>query len=719
MFISPPSAAISSAAASLLLASAADGLILFDDALNITGCNPAALRLVGRPVETLIGRPIQDVVLGIAWDRWRAQQAGMTPDAGDVGRPLWTAPTAQADGEWSAHALLDASGETDGGFCLHYPAWRADDRLKRKREIERLRDFVESASDWFWETDAELRYSYFSERYREATGVAPESRIGRRRGDYRLEGSGDGDWHAHLADLAARRPFRDFVFAYVDAEGQRRVAKVSGRPVFNDRGHFSGYRGVGRDITAEIDAEQRIHYLAQHDPLTALPNRMVLKDRLEQLLLRANRCDEGVAVLCVDLDDFKAVNDTLGHSAGDTLLCDAASRMRETVREMDTVARLGGDEFTVIQVNTHRCDDAETLAVRLIAALSQPFVIDGEQIHCGASIGISIYPNDGVSANELMRNADLALYKAKSCGGNTYRFYTVDMDREVQERRQLEKELRDALAHQSFCLHFQPQIDIASGSPVGCEALVRWLHPQRGVVSPGTFIQAAERSGLIVAIDRWVLYEACRQAKAWKDADLRVGRIAVNLSAGQLRRGDVVAYLQDVLTETGVSPADLEIEITESVLLLDTETVVATLNAINDLGVSLSVDDFGTGYSSLSYLRRFPVQKVKIDQSFIRNLPQKEDDRAIAGAIVSLGHSLGLQVVAEGVESADQLQYLREIGCDQAQGYFFARPLPAADYAAWFTRFSAGQMAARQDAHAADDLLPRESARFWLGHVLL
>lgn len=714
--LSPQSA--SRASLSAFLERVTTGAIAYDRDFRIAACNDAALVLLRLPLEAVVGRRLNDVVSCLVGESSTSLRdtGGLPSEPTDGGK---LKPSCSGGGKWSAHPVLDDAGEPDGGVCLHHPELTMPDCEERGHEIHRLRDFVESASDWFWETDAELRYIYFSERYKEATGVTTESRLGRKRGAFRLDGYEDGDWRAHLADLENRRPFRDFTFAYLDNDGKRRVARVSGRPVFDGSGTFVGYRGVGRDITAEVAAEERIRFLAQHDPLTSLPNRVVLKDRLEQLLLRANRCEEGLAVLCVDLDDFKVVNDTLGHAAGDALLCAAATRMREITRPMDTVARLGGDEFTVVQVNTHRFEDAEGLAMRLITSLSKPFDIDGERIHCSASVGVSIFPNDGTTADELMRHAGLALYKAKSSGRDNYRFFTAEMDREVQERRLMEKELRDALSRGNFCLHYQPQVDIATGRATGCEALLRWLHPDKGFIAPGSFIQTAERSGLITAIDRWVVREACRQAKAWRNAGLLTGRIAVNLSAVQLKRTDVVDYIQSVLGESGLAPEHLELELTESALLIDSETATTTLNAINGLGISLAVDDFGTGYSSLTYLKRFPVGKVKIDRSFIKSLLYNEDDRAIARAIVTLGHSLGLKVVAEGVEGVEQLGCLREMGCDEVQGFLISRPLPASEFAAWLARNARTAVSPDANWPALSPTTSPDLIRHWLGHVLI
>jgi diguanylate cyclase (GGDEF)-like protein/PAS domain S-box-containing protein len=663
-----------------IVETARDPLLVFDHCCRVILCNHAAVRIVGKSERELVGRPLWTAAPEMRWDEashkrpWRGEDPIVNRD-GEA--PNSIAASVMRAGAWTIHPILDHEGRVTGGFCVNRDAGDAEAMQRQLAASERrFRDFAECASDWFWETDQDLCYSYVSERYQEATGLTPASRLGRRRGDFRLDGPEDGNWAAHLADLDARRPFRDFAFAYLDASGQRRVAKVSGCPVFDTTGQFTGYRGVGRDITAEMEAERQIRFLAQHDALTGLPNRALLKHRLRQVLACTRR-SEGpkVAVLCVDLDDFKTVNDTLGHAAGDELLCDTARRMRDAARESDTVARLGGDEFAIIQTDVHSWEDARTLAQRLIESLADPTDFGGEQVHCGASIGISVYPDDGHDADELIRHADLALYKAKSMGRNSFCFFLPAMNEEIHERRKIEDDLRTALKQDSFELYFQPQLDLSTGHLIGLETLLRCRHPQRGLLTPGTFMAVAERSGMILPIDRWVLRQTCAQAAAWRRQGLLDQRIAVNLSALTLARADLAQHIASVLAETGLPPSELEIEITESVLLTDTEAAAKSLTGVHELGVHLSVDDFGTGYSSLTYLRRFPVQKVKIDQTFVRDLCTDPENACIAKAIISLGHSLGLRVVAEGVETKRQLDYLRDAGCDEAQGYFIARPM--------------------------------------------
>ena len=643
--------------------------ISLDARWRVTGCSEAVLRSLGKTDGEIIGLPLTMLLP-------------------ELDKPVSDGNDADTESEidpaiieqWCVRPHCSAGREREGAIGV-----RADGRCAAMPDPQvlevdkRLQDFIELAADWFWETDAFLRYNYLSAQYQTATGLSPESRLGHRRGEFRLNGPDDGEWDAHIADLRACRPFRDFRFAYLDANGQRRIALMSGRPIFDDAGTFAGYRGVGRDITEEFNTRKQLEFMAHHDSLTGLPNRVTLKDRLEHTLAIARRSGTGVAVLSVDLDDFKLVNDTLGHSAGDRVLCEGARRMKSVLREMDTVARVGGDEFTIVQAQNNGWESARSAASRLIDHLTETIDVGGQKVHCGASIGVSLYPDDGRSADELLRHADLALYKAKASGRNSFCFFVPEMNEEASKRRLLENQLNEARHDNSLFLEYQPQVEIETGRVVGLEALIRWMRPGHGLVEPGAFIPIAERSGLILDIDRWVLRKACAQAKAWSDAGLFSGRVAVNLSAVLLSRAGVVDEIRAMLDDTGLSPDRLEIEITESVLLIHTDTVAATLEALNAMGICLALDDFGTGYSSLTYLRRLPVRKVKIDRSFISNVDKDPDDAVITRAIVSLGHSLGLCVVAEGVEHRDQWKFLHDEGCDHAQGYHFARPLSTAD----------------------------------------
>ncbi len=426
------------------------------------------------------------------------------------------------------------------------------------------------------------------------------------------------------------------------------------------------------DITEQRRNAQRAAFLARHDGLTGLPNRLQLCDELGRGLPRTRRGEE-MAVLYLDLDRFKAVNDTLGHAAGDRLLQQAAARMKATVRETDVVARLGGDEFAVLQVGSLQPTSATALAKRLIEGLSQPFDLDGHQAHIGVSIGVALAPYDGEDAEALLKAADLALYRAKAAGRGIVRFFEPEMDAQMQLRRLLEIDLRGALQNQAFELAYQAQVATDSGRIIGVEALIRWNHPTRGRVSPAQFVPLAEETGLIVPIGQWVLRQACRDAVQWPD-DLR---LAVNLSPVQFKSRTLVADVLAALASSGLAPQRLELEITEAVLIHDTERALSVLHALREHGIRISLDDFGTGYSSLSYLQRFPFDKIKIDRSFVQAMAPGNDAQAIVTAVSSLGTTLGMATTAEGVETPEQLAAVRAAGCTEMQGFLFSRPGPA------------------------------------------
>ncbi|HEY0425566.1 MAG TPA: EAL domain-containing protein, partial [Rhodopila sp.] len=610
------------------------------------------------------------------------------------------------------------------------------------------------------------------------------------------------------ADLAARLPFRNFCWERIGSDGKRHFMTISGDPVYDRNGAFSGYRGTGREITAEVEAKARlaqanaeletgrrrfdavlsnitqgvcffdgderlllcnrryaeiyglppeatragltydevvshrlaggsapdmspsdyrawrdqiaatgqptntvlalqngrfiaiyyqpmpgggwvathediterhkaeasIVFMARHDALTKLPNRMFFRERIDQAIAMAGRGSK-FAILCLDLDKFKQVNDTMGHPVGDGLLIAAAERLQACAREVDTVARLGGDEFVIIQSDIRQRDDAEVLASRIIAAFRQPFDVGGHQIVAGVSIGVTVAPDDSVSYETLMRDADIALYLAKTEGRGTARFFEPQMDARIHARRVLELDLHGAMARNEFELYYQPQINLIHNKVSGFEALLRWHHPVRGLVSPFDFIPFAEETGLIVAIGDWVLHTACFEAENWPD-DVHV---AVNLSPVQFKKGDLVATVRAALAASGLRPDRLDLEITESVFLSDTAETLAALHQLRAMGIGVALDDFGTGYSSLSYLRSFPFNKIKIDQSFVRDLMTNKGSISIVRAVTGLGQSLGMTTIAEGVETLEQLERLREEGCNEVQGYYFSHPKTASE----------------------------------------
>ena len=427
-----------------------------------------------------------------------------------------------------------------------------------------------------------------------------------------------------------------------------------------------------RDISERKAAEARIRHMAHHDSLTGLPNRSLFHDRLNQALARGNRDASTVAVLCLDLDRFKNVNDLSGHSIGDELLRQVAERLNNSIRADDTVARLSGDEFAVIQVGVSHPDGPAVLGERLLKAINEPFDLDGQQILIGTSIGIALYPGDGENGEALVRAADTALYRAKEAGRGTFRFFEAEMDLRLQARRHLERDLRQALAGNQLEVHYQPLVDCDQVKVLGFEALVRWTHPERGAISPVEFIPLAEECGLIMPLGTWVLRTACREAATWPEDTI----VAVNISPAQFRHADLANEVLTILEQTALAPHRLELEITEGVLIEDTERTLDTLNTLKKAGVRISLDDFGTGYSSLSYLHRFPFDKIKIDRSFIWAMEKNPDSMSIVRTVIALGRSLRITVTAEGVETAQQLQLLQSEHCDQAQGFLLGRPLP-------------------------------------------
>ncbi len=445
----------------------------------------------------------------------------------------------------------------------------------------------------------------------------------------------------------------------------------------SEYGEKSQYVALFIDITKQKEREACIEYQAYHDALTALPNRRLFHDRLECALAQVERSGESLAVLFLDLDRFKNINDSLGHDVGDLLLQAVAKRLKESVRNEDTVARLGGDEFTVLLSRVVKRQEVEKVVGKLITAFRQPFEIDGHTLHISSSIGAALFPCDGETPELLMKNADSAMYRAKEAGRNNYCFYSQNMNSRSENQLALENDLHEALARDELIPFYQLQRNAQSGDVSGFEALLRWNHPKRGIVMPGEFIALAEESGLIVSIGAWVLEEACRQAKLWVDAGQSDFTVAVNLSARQFQQPDLAKQVADILEKTGLPAKHLELEITENLLLQHSDQNSAVLQELHELGICLALDDFGTGYSSLSYLKKFPFDRLKIDQSFVRDLPGSHEDAALVDAIITLGHTLGLEVIAEGVESKAQLTFLRDHGCDLVQGYLLSKPLPA------------------------------------------
>lgn len=469
--------------------------------------------------------------------------------------------------------------------------------------------------------------------------------------------------------------------------GDARDVVISGAPLTSTAGEVLGLLMTVVDITERKKVEETIRHMARHDALTSLPNRIMFQDRLQQALVNAERVGRIVAILYLDLDHFKDINDTLGHPIGDLLLQRVSDRLVACARDSDTVARLGGDEFAIIASNLNQVDDVTVLARRIIDALGQPFDLEGQKVHTATSIGVTLYPADNHDPDQLLKNADMALYRAKDSGRGRYQFYDAAMDTEVQIRKEMEHDLRLGIERSEFKLLYQPQVDLSNGKVIGAEALIRWHNPERGLVMPNDFIPLAESTGLINPLSEWILLTACSQAKAWQLSGLPPIRVAVNLSAVQFKTTNLASIVTRALMQAELAPQWLDLEITESVMMGDIDRVIPLMTSLRELGIKLSVDDFGTGFSSLTYLKQFPVEKLKIDQSFVRNIVTDADDAAIAKTIVRLGQSLGIKVIAEGVETVEQLSYLRHMDCDEAQGYYFAKPIPPEEFAQWMREF--------------------------------
>jgi PAS domain S-box-containing protein len=561
---------------------------------------------------------------------------------------------------------------------------RTLDMLRQKEE--RLRAVLDNAMDGIITTDPQGRVESLNPAAARIFGYAPTEAIGRSIETF----ISDSDCHLRIGHSeAAGKRKNDTLFPIELSVSEASV------------GDGRRFVCIVRDITERKEAEKRTAYLANYDGLTGLPNRNLFLDRLNQAIIRAQRNRRLVALLFLDIDRFKKINDSLGHSAGDNLLQQVANRLQHTLRKSDTisrqsltavhhveiedntVSRLGGDEFTLILENLANADNVTTVAQKILDAFVEPFQLGGHGIYITTSIGITIYPTDSADLHTLIKNADTAMYRAKEQGRNNYQFYTEDMNAKAYQRLSLETSLRRALERNEFLLHYQPKLDLRSGQIMGVEALLRWQPPDRAMVSPAEFIPLLEDTGLIIPVGRWVLHTACAQLKAWQDAGLPQLSMAVNLSARQFRQKELAESIGTILLETRLDPHSLELELTESLLMENLEANIATMTKLEAMGVRISIDDFGTGYSSLSYLKRFPIHTLKIDRSFVRDITTDPDDAAIANAVIALAHSLRLNVVAEGVETQEQLDYLQNQGCEQIQGYLLSRPLPAESFEQW------------------------------------
>ena len=552
------------------------------------------------------------------------------------------------------------------------------ERLHAETQMRKLSSALEQTADSVMITDHEGMIEYVNLGFENTTGYSRTEAIGQAPRLLKSGKQGAG-FHKKLWDTILAGEIFSEVFVNRRKDGSLYYEEQTITPLKDAAGVITNFVATGKDVTERMQTQERLQHMAQHDALTELPNRLLFMDRLKQALARARWHERLVAVLFVDIDRFKTINDTLGHEVGDRLLQALAERLTASVREGDTVARFGGDEFVVLLDDVGSDKDIGAVALKVLETLAPPFAIDGQNLYVTASIGVSLYPNDGEDSGTLLKNADIAMYRAKDLGKNTYQFYSADMSARAFERLTLESSLRHAIERNEFRLYYQPQIDTASGTILGVEALLRWQHPDFGLVAPAEFIPLLEETGLIVPAGEWVFHTACEQLRAWHAAGWPALRMAVNLSPRQFQASGLAIMVERGLATTGCDPGLIELEITENLLLRHGAATLDALDALRALGVRMAIDDFGTGYSSLSYLRRYAIDTLKIDRSFVHDVPSDADDSALASAIIVLAQSLNLDVIAEGVETEAQRDFLRARGCHHMQGYLFSRPLPAED----------------------------------------
>ena len=631
----------------------------------------------GHTTESILGLTVQEAIGDKAWEAIRPHVERSTHGE----RVRYTREQTLPNGEVRMIEVnliphADASARQLGSFVLITDIterWRAERQVRLSEE--RMRKFTEATHEAIvFHRDGIITDG--NEALTRLTGYALAEVVG-----ISIFNFINPEWRAAALDYTRNGREDPYEVTIRHKDGHAIPVEVVGKTMPL---HPADYRiVVVRDITARKQAQQREAFIALHDALTLLPNRHFLMEQLSQVLSLARRRHGQAAVLFVNLDHFKTVNDSLGHLAGDQLLCQVAERLRQGVRDADVVARLGGDEFVVVLTDVGSREDAAEMADTLLQAMQSPFTLGPLPVTILPSVGISVFPDDADTPDALLRCADAAMHHAKDNGRGARQFYDPAMEASAMDVLQHERLLRDAIAHNHFVLHYQPQMRLADGTLQGFEALVRWHHPERGLVGPDEFITFSESRGLITPIGRWVLREACRQLKAWQDQGVAQVPVAINLSALEFRQRDVAGEIAAVLRETGLAPQYLEIELTESVLMHHTGETLDTLNALKALGIGITIDDFGTGYSSLAYLKRYPIDKLKIDRSFVADTPGSADDVAIVTAIIQMARSLQIRTVAEGVETPKQVQMLRELGCDLIQGHVVSMPQDAAAVLHW------------------------------------
>ena len=542
-----------------------------------------------------------------------------------------------------------------------------------------------SIPDLIWMKDEEGKYLSCNAAYEAFIGIKEEKLIGKTDYDfYSFESANICKQSDMEAMNAGKLCINEETVTYWD--NSLGIMEIRKAPIYNSTGTMIGVLGIGRDITERKAFEKQIEFMAHHDALTGLPNRILAQDRMERSIVYAKHHNTQAALIFIDLDGFKTINDTLGHSIGDAMLQNVALRFKEYLRDSDTLSRHGGDEFLLILPDINDREEVSTIADKLIQAFEKPFEVHNQLLSASASIGIALYPDHGESFESLLKSSDAAMYKAKESGKNTYRFFTRQMNHNILGQFKIQSDLKSALKNNEFILHYQPQIDLATNTITGVEALIRWDHPQQGMIPPLNFIPIAEESGLIVPIGDWVIAEACRQAAHWHSMGITIC-VAVNISAVQFKRGNIETVVKNALKVSGLNPKFFELELTESTMMHNLESTLQTVQSLKALGVQLSIDDFGTGYSSLAYLKRFSVDKLKIDQSFVRDILQDQEDAVIVSTIIQMAKSLNLKSIAEGVENKEVLNILERFGCNEVQGYHYAKPMQTTDFEHYYKNF--------------------------------
>ena len=672
-----------------------DGYFELDLAGNFTFVNDAECRNIGYSKEELIGmnnRRYQDETAAQKMYQLfsRVYKTGEPVKASDV--EIIRRDGTKGFNEISTSLIRDAEGKPIGfrGISRDITERKQMEENIRQSE-ERYRSIIEEMGEWYFETDLAGNITFFNDILSDVLGYSQKELTGLNFRSFIKKEESESVYRIFNQVYKTGKPSKNYHYDFFKADGTITFAEFSVFPKRDKEGKVCGFRGVGQDITERKRAEEKIQYMATHDALTGLPNRLMFSQLLNHVIQAARRYKRQFAVLFIDLDRFKTINDTLGHDAGDQLLQEIGARLKQTLRASDViarlevdegvVARLGGDEFVILIEEVNDLSQLKTVSHRILSAVIKPMIIMGEECRITASIGISIFPKDAEDEQSLMKNADIAMYFAKEEGKNNFQFYSMDIQSKLLEHLSIETNLRYALERNELSLHYQAKVNFKTNAITGVEALLRWQNPSLGSVTPTQFIPVAEETGLIISIGKWVMKTACAQNVAWQQQGLPVVCTAVNLSMRQLTDENLIDDIRTALNDSGMDPKLLELEITESMVMHNPTRMIAVLAKIKSLGVRLAIDDFGTGYSSLAQIKHFPIDTLKVDRSFIRNIPQDAEDKAITEAIIAMGKTLSLTVVAEGVETLEQMNFLKDHSCDEMQGYYFSKPVVAEQFA--------------------------------------